>query len=461
MNGTVSKRPRKDGKPSWAYVFDAGRDEAGKRVQLSKSGFTTKRQAEDELRKAITNFEAKRDAKPVPVLPTFATFFETWMSQRASRKCEKKTLERYRELGAYAIRRLGETELDKLEPLEIQKTVNALQDAGGAKSAAFPNGRPLSAKTVRHIGFLVHGCLQTAVKWGVLNTNPMDRVELPAAVKSKPHVLDRQKMQTLLSAADGTRLFALIMLAAATGCRRGELLALTWSDVHFDTGILSVTKSLEETKEGLRIKSTKSGEPRRISVPKQALEALLAHKVEQDGDRALFGQDYFQGNLVFCRPDGGFYKPDKISVRVTELATKAGLSGAGLHSLRHSHASELLSKGAPIPTVSKRLGHANANVTLAIYSHALEADELAAAQIWDTAMEDVISKNRHKPKRTLANVSAKPGKSLKIVENKDSSLVEAAGVEPASEIARDEMTTCVAAFRIFRNGLETGKITVP
>ena len=157
-----------------------------------------------------------------------------------------------------------------------------------------------------------------------------------------------------------------------------------------------MTKSLEETNAGLRVKSTKSGKPRRFSVPSTALEALAGHRVNQEADRALFGADYGENDLVFCRPDGHYYKPDKVSVRVTELARKAGLDGVGLHTLRHSHASELLSKGAPIPTVAKRLGHANAHVTLSIYSHALEADELAAAKIWDDAMADVIHAKRSK-----------------------------------------------------------------
>ncbi len=126
----------------------------------------------------------------------------------------------------------------------------------------------------------------------------------------------------------------------------------------------------------------------------QALNALQDYQAEQNRDRELYGETYQDNQLVFCRPDGGYYKPDKISVRVTELSAKAGLKGARLHSLRHSHASELLSKGAPIPTVAKRLGHANANVTLAIYSHALKAGELAAAKIWDDALADVISANR-------------------------------------------------------------------
>jgi integrase len=66
---------------------------------------------------------------------------------------------------------------------------------------------------------------------------------------------------------------------------------------------------------------------------------------------------------------------------------RAGLTGVSLHSLRHSHASELFSQGAPITAVSDRLGHASPEITLGIYSHALPADNEMAAKLWDDAHE--------------------------------------------------------------------------
>jgi integrase len=97
-----------------------------------------------------------------------------------------------------------------------------------------------------------------------------------------------------------------------------------------------------------------------------------------------------------------------VSVRVTELAQKCGLKGVGLHTLRHTHASELLSKGVPIAVVSDRLGHANAAVTLGIYTHALKADELAASKVWEDAMADVIeTKMKPAAKRVSGSVMPK------------------------------------------------------
>src|SRR5262252_9414344 len=85
---------------------------------------------------------------------------------------------------------------------------------------------------------------------------------------------------------------------------------------------------------------------------------------------------------------------------------RAGLAGVSLHGLRHTHASELLSAGAPITAVAERLGHASPNITLSIYSHALPADNEAAAKLWNDAMADVITGARKEMRKSgmLANV---------------------------------------------------------
>jgi integrase len=239
----------------------------------------------------------------------------------------------------------------KLRPIEIESAMNTLLKCGGK------NGRPLSPKTVRHIGFLVHDALKHAVRWDMLNANPMDRVELPKAERREVSVLDETNVLRFFEGARKTRLYPFLVLAAGTGARRGELLALQWPDIDFETGVMTVNKSLEETKAGLRVKGTKSGKPRRFIVPAFALHALAEHRTEQGRDKQMFGSTYQGNQLVFCRPDGSYYKPDKVTARVTELARKLGFpKGVTLHVLRHSHASQLLSKGTPLPVVVSDLG---------------------------------------------------------------------------------------------------------
>lgn len=109
----------------------------------------------------------------------------------------------------------------------------------------------------------------------------------------------------------------------------------------------------------------------------------------------MFGPDYRADlDLVFCDPAGDYLRPDSVTAKACLIARKAGLKGVGLHSLRHSHGSQLLSAGVPLPAVSRRLGHSSPYVTATIYSHALAKDELAAAEIWDSAIGQTIKAPR-------------------------------------------------------------------
>jgi integrase len=208
-------------------------------------------------------------------------------------------------------KKFGEVKLDKFGPMQTELTINALCDHGGQKTKEHPDGRPLSVKSVRHIACMVHGCFDKAVKWQFIPRNPMDGIELPKLTKRDPKVVEKGSVTKLLDGARTTRLYPLILLGLATGARRGELLALQWPDLDFETGSMSVTKSLEQTKKGLRLKSTESGKPRRFVVPTSALDALREHRAEQDRDKALFAADYQDNHLVFCRPEGGYYSPDR------------------------------------------------------------------------------------------------------------------------------------------------------
>jgi integrase len=222
--------------------------------------------------------------------------------------------------------------------------------------------------------------------------------------RERPKVLDASMLGAVFQAAAGTRLYPFVITDSSSGCRRGELLALTWADVDFKEGMLTISKSLEQTRAGLRIKSTKSGETRRVSLDEATLEVLAEHYENQQQDKTNFGSAYQDNNLVFCKPNGGYYSPDRVGARVKEVLAKAGYPGFSLHSLRHSHASILLSNGVPIAVVSERLGHADQNITLGIYSHSLPTDKNAASRSWHNALAQVIAERRaRKTAKNLGN----------------------------------------------------------
>lgn len=100
----------------------------------------------------------------------------------------------------------------------------------------------------------------------------------------------------------------------------------------------------------------------------------------------MLGSDY-NGNLIFCEADGSMLAPDLVSQTIVRRLQKAGIKDASLHTLRHTHASHLLSNGVPLPVVSARLGHADVNITAKIYGHALPDDDARAANAWEIVRE--------------------------------------------------------------------------
>jgi integrase len=166
------------------------------------------------------------------------------------------------------------------------------------------------------------------------------------------------------------------------------MLALSWPDIGPECCSVTISKSLEQTKAGLRLKETKGRNIRTVTLPLEAIEALKRVKSSQDEARKMFGPDYrLDLDLVFCHPDGNYIRPDTVTKAVRRLAKKAGFPGVSLHTLRHSHGSQLLSAGVPLPVVSKRLGHTDIYTTARVYAHALASDESAAAEKWETAMQ--------------------------------------------------------------------------
>lgn len=270
--------------------------------------------------------------------------------------------------------------------LLLQRVYNRLLDSGRK------SGRGLAVKTVRHVHGLMHIAMKTAVKWGLLRVNPAAACDLPPVPLREAAALDQDGTARFMAVAAENWLRDLFAIDFSTGARRGELLALTWTDVDLEGAVMTIRKSLEQTKRGLRVKETKGRKIRRLNLPEASVQLLRNLRTRQAENRRMFGRAY-RGDfdLVFCHPDGSFIRPDVVTKAARRIAKKAGLAGVSLHTIRHSHGSQLLSLGVPLPTVSKRLGHANVHVTATVYSHALPEDEIAATRIWNNAMSATLS----------------------------------------------------------------------
>ena len=224
MTGSITKHLLTSGRYSWGYVFTTGRDAAGKRVQVVKKGFKTKKEADDALRIAL--------GPKGPTIATdgrlFGTFFNEWLIFKGATKWGKMTAEQNAKRATYAIRLWGDVPLHKLEPAQLEAGFTKLLLGGGK------NGFPLSPKTVNSVIALVSQALDKAVDSDFLLKNPMNKVERPAANKAEVSIPQADDFEKLLGVLQGTRYYAFVVMAAASGMRRGELLALRWSRYRYE-----------------------------------------------------------------------------------------------------------------------------------------------------------------------------------------------------------------------------------
>lgn len=181
-----------------------------------------------------------------------------------------------------------------------------------------------------------------------------------------------------------------VILAAGTGARRSELLALRWTDLNMDAALLTMGRGLVLGPDGLVEKDTKTHAVRRISLDPTTVTQPRAHRVRVDERARLCG--------VSVRPDGYLFsgdvtgtdtwRPDSTSRAFRRLCGEAGFKGVRLHDLRHYVATRMLTAGVDVRTVAGRLGHRNAATTLNVYAQFVAETDRDAANLLDRMFDD-------------------------------------------------------------------------
>ena len=376
---------------SWSIILEMGRDpETGKRHQRWVTFRGTKRKAQEELDRLKA--EAINGGFVEPHRLTVSDYLDRWSAEYAASRVSGTTFQRYRSIITEHLKpAFGSLPLMKLSPLNIQAHYTAAMKDGGRKDGK-PGG--LSAQTILHHHRLIHEALKMAVRWRLIPVNPADGVEPPKVRRREIKPIDEMQSVWLIDAALGTRLHLPIVLAIAAGLRRGEILALRWSDWEPLTRRLWIRRSVEETRDGIRFKETKSDRMRPITLPEFAAEVLESHCASQDELRRLLADEYAPGDLIACVEDGSLWAPSAFTSAYRALLKRRGLSGPNFHALRHSHASHMLKAGVDPKLISARLGHSRTSFTMDVYAHLLPgADETAAERV-NESMAAAMERNR-------------------------------------------------------------------
>jgi len=370
--GTGRLEERPPGSGTWRVQYALGIDPATGRRRRGSTTFQAQGRREAEKKAAAIISSLERGAPGTGA--NLSTVLEEWMRFQSGRGRSPTTLHGYQSLIDQRINpSLGAIPVGQLTPHHLDAFYLSLEREDGSG--------PLSPMTVRNIHRVISAALNQAVKWGWIERSPADRATLPSP-QPKPLVVPTpDEIGGLIRACQGRdqTLGAFVFLAAVTGCRRGELAALTWSDVEQTSLVIRRSAYVVGKEKG--IKDTKSGKVRRVQID-PAISRWLEqwhHRCAAEANEA--GVVLVPDAFVFPGwPDGS--RPvniKSVGARVREVADALGLRHVHLHSLRHFAATELLAAGINPRDAADMLGHADPSITLRVYAHATVDRQRAAA----------------------------------------------------------------------------------
>jgi integrase len=369
MRGNLTRR----GHHSWRLKYDVPGDDRRETRYITLRG--TRREAQAQAAKVLAAVATGDHVEPSA--ETVGGFITRWLDN--AHGLGGKTLERYRQLARHQILpHLGAIPLQRLRRSQVIDWHAKLLKAGGTK------GGPLSARSVGHAHRVLHRALERAVEAELLSRNVAHGIRPPKVEAKEIQILKADEIAAMLAALTDQELQPIVVLALTSGARRGELLALRWGDVDLNAGTIRIERSLEQTATGLKFKQPKTRHGRRmITLPAVAAETLQAHRKRQLELRLMLGQGKASTDtLVFSRYDGTPIPPNGLSRDWITFVRKHKLPRVSFHALRHTHASTLIASGLDVLSISRRLGHGSAAMTLGVYGHLFHhTDDKAAAAI--------------------------------------------------------------------------------
>ena len=366
----------------WEARITTGYDPGtGKQIMRSFSGKTQKEVREKIQQAAVA---LSNGTYQEPTCLTVSAWLEEWLGSFVKPTVKPLTLSAYStSIKVHINPNIGNIKLQALRGTHIQKLYNGMKDSG------------LSAKTIKNTAAILHKAFTVAVKQGLMAANPCDAAEVPKGKAREITPLSDAQIPLFLEAIQADpycNAFALCLLA---GLREGECLGLSWEQVDFDNGRITVSRQLQKEKgNGGRYyiaDSTKNGKTRIIEPPPIAFQYLQTEKKKQLENRLRAGAHWDNPfNLVFTEEDGRYVIFQTFYRHFKRIAAQIGYPNARPHDLRHTCATVAISSGADVKSVQSLLGHATASFTLNVYAHTsdkMKADTAARMQSYYDTMQ--------------------------------------------------------------------------
>ena len=356
----------KDGTKRYLIKCYMGLDSlTGKRITTTRRGFRTQKEASlAEARLKLEYEEKTFNAKNSKY--TFQQIYELFLVEHKNtvKPGTYATTRRYAKL--HILPKIANKKIDSFTVLDCQKLVN--QWAEYFNSAKYPKG-------------ITQQVFDYAIKMNIITDNPMRKVKLP---KMKGTVNEVNKFYSTnelklffdcVKDYGNMKYLAFFRLLAFTGMRKGEALALNWSDIDFEKKLVHITKGVTLDENEIPIISTTKTKKsvRTVSLDSESIATLKKWKIEQAKELMSIGINSMNKHqLLFTYDDNKLYRPSYSNCWLEQIIKKYNLKKITMHGFRHSHCSLLFEMNTPIQVVQDRLGHTNIKTTMDIYTHVTE-----------------------------------------------------------------------------------------
>lgn len=396
---SINERKDKNGKiTSYTIRVYRGYDSNGNRLKpytmtWKPDAELTEKQIKKELAKQATQFEEQCKkgcvANPTMKLDEFCKEYLSIVNVTLS----PATLAFYKnEIERHIIPALGHYKLKDITPAHVQKYIQnlACMAKTNRDGTMASEEETISPATVRRYLTVLQSIFKHAVKLGIMAESPAksERLTMPKVMQPKIEIFSKTEAAEMLSCLEHEELQfqTLVQLAIYTGARRGELVALKFSDVDFELSKITIERAAVKLKgQKTIVKPPKDYEVRAVSVDSSCLELIkmLQHQKQRDAKR--LGSQWYDEDWIFTTWNGEIMNPQTPTKQFSKFLKKNNLKHRKFHSLRHTSATLLLYGGVNIKQVQSRLGHGDIETTNK-YLHVIQEADVEAANVLDSML---------------------------------------------------------------------------
>ena len=388
MNGHPAKRKSKHG-TRWQAILHVDAAHGGPRREVIGT-YALKREAQEAIE------DRKREILRSRGIVEGTTVAELLTRYLAMVDVTETTRQRYKHDAERASAAYGDRGADSVRPAEWDELFAKLREGG--RQDKRPGG--LAVKSIRNLRTFLHGAYLWGMTSGLVSGNPIAltaRLRVPKRVHPAPSLA---VVQSVLTVMHERRLEGAVLLCASAGLRRGEAIAVRWSDIDLAGGTVMVGgQYVMHRGVGVARTQTKGKAAVLLPLPAPAVEALADLKRRQQTAFTIRGEAWREDRLISCRADGSPIPPDQAGAEFAKLMERHGLPGMTLHTLRHAYATELLHRRkVDVKTAQLLMRHAQPSTTLDMYVgedfEQLTAAAHLLAEGWEEAAQTRFADSR-------------------------------------------------------------------